>query len=134
MHPDYTPGKVPGVALSGDVTLLPQFGLTARSHLAFGHGIREFALGAGPEFTYRYKRVRPYLAGTIGYGHFSSVSSNLTGNGTNSFVISYIAGVDVRVSRRLSVRVLDVDYSSWVHFLPNGLTPMVYSSGFTYRR
>jgi outer membrane immunogenic protein len=65
----------------------------------------------GPRISYRsYKHFRPFAEALFGVAHAgASISGGLNGS-QNSFAMAIGGGVDYRISNRLSLRPLQVDY------------------------
>jgi hypothetical protein len=134
IHPDmYGPGAYAdfdyriwrglGVGVEGEARFL-DFGTP-------GPGIYEQNFLGGPRLTYQLgRRWEPYvkfLAGGSRF-HYPNFISNQV------FTYTTIAGgggLDIHLSRRFTVRPVDIEYQHWT-FPPTGLTPWVYSVGFSY--
>jgi hypothetical protein len=109
-------------------------GIEARAHYAYDStGEREFSLTGGYRFNLPMRGIVPYAGGLIGFGHFD-YDHPVTGSGSNSFVISYLAGVEVPAGRHLNLRLIEVEAQVWTDFPPNGLSHVVYSAGVAYHR
>ena len=94
-------------------------------------GVQAATYLIGPRYHINVRRhLEPYAKAEVGRGLFTFAS----GAGTGSyFVVAPGGGVDYVKSRRLHIRVADVEYQSWLGF-PNGnMSSVVISSGFSYR-
>jgi outer membrane immunogenic protein len=65
----------------------------------------------GPRFSYRsYHHIKPFAETLFGVGHAgASIAGGVNGS-QNAFAMAIGGGVDYRLSRRLSLRPLQVDY------------------------
>jgi hypothetical protein len=80
----------------------------------------------GPRYSRHYGRFQPYVKGLVGIGEFN-FPYNL---GTDScFVAALGAGVDFRLTRRISWRAADVEYQFWPQFEYGQLKSYGVSSG-----
>jgi opacity protein-like surface antigen len=135
VNPDYSNTAIPGGMVYGSYNTMRYFGVEARVHYAYkSNGEREFSLAGGYRFMVPIKRFEPFAGGLIGYGRFTDSNTADQGNGTNSFTISYLAGVDLHVTKHLNVRLFEVEAQVWTDFLPEGLNPTAYSAGVAYHR
>jgi hypothetical protein len=133
----YVNTAIPGGMVYGTYTPMRFFSLEARTHYAYkSDGEQEFSFTGGYRFNFPIGRVVPYAGGLIGVGHFNDGIAGTKGNGTNSFVVSYLAGVELPVSRHLNLRVLEVEAQVWTGFPqnPSGLDPVIYSAGLAWHR
>lgn len=65
----------------------------------------------GPRLSYRsYHRVTPFAETLFGVAHGSATIAGVTGPTQNAFAMAIGGGVDYRISNRLSLRPLQVDY------------------------
>jgi hypothetical protein len=132
----YISTAIPGGMVYGTYTPMRYFSLEGRAHFAnTSGGEREYSLTGGYRFNFPAGRLIPYAGGLMGVGHFSDAQPHgVVGNRSNSFVISYLAGVEVPVTSHLNWRVLEVEAQVWTGFPPNGLNPVLYSMGVAYHR
>ena len=82
--------------------------------------------GVGREKT----RFRPYAKMLVGVGQFHYPYGYATGS---YFVLAPGGGVDYRVSRRIRVRLVDLEYQVWPQFTYGRLTSLGVSSGLRFR-
>ena len=132
----YINTAIPGGMVYGTYSPMRYFSLEARAHFANkSGGEREYSFTSGYRFNFPIGKIVPYAGGLIGVGHFSDASPPTTlGNRSNSFVISYLAGVELPVSTHINLRLLEVEAQVWTGFPPNGLNPVAYSAGIAYHR
>jgi hypothetical protein len=134
-NPDYSNTTIGGGMVYGSYDALRYVGVEARTHYAYkSNGEHEFSLAGGYRFTLPIRRFVPFAGGLIGYGHFTDPNPAVKANGTNSFAISYLAGVDIHATRHWNVRLFEVESQVWTDFLPDGLDPVIYSAGVAYHR
>ncbi|HEX8736099.1 MAG TPA: outer membrane beta-barrel protein [Pyrinomonadaceae bacterium] len=119
-----------GVNVSGTYYLTKRFGLTADFSAHFKTNntpltngniedkIRILNVLGGPQYKFRNSsRVTPFVRGLAGVAVTSSklkVMSSFTGEDTSSstdFALALGGGVDVRVNKRLDLRVFQADYN-----------------------
>jgi opacity protein-like surface antigen len=111
-------------------------GLEADAHFSVdplhGHPT-ESSFIVGPRYGFRFakKIITPYVRIGIGLGNFS-LSSSLPGQNGVHFLMAAAGGVDIRVTRRISVRALDYEPQRW-NFVPHSLSPNVVSIGASFR-
>jgi len=97
------------------------------------HGIYQNTYSIGPRIPIvTFHRITPYGKVLIGWGSMSA--ADLTGK---ALAFTYGAGVDYRLSRRITVRIIDYEYQQWrvVNFenQPDDLYPNGGSVGISYR-
>jgi hypothetical protein len=131
----YINTAIPGGMVYGTYSPMRYFSIEARTHYAYtSGGEQEFSLTGGYRFNFPVRRLVPFAGGLIGFGHFNDGIASTKGNGSNSFVISYLAGVEVPAGRHINLRLLEVEAQVWNQFPPNGLNPVVYSAGVAWHR
>jgi len=130
----YINTSVGGGMVYGTYTPMRYFSLEARTHYIYDKtGEHEYSFTAGYRFNFPAGKLVPYAGGLIGVGRFNDAKP-IPGDKTNSFVISYLAGVEVPAGRHLNIRLLEVEAQVWTQFPPNGLSPVIYSAGLAYHR
>jgi hypothetical protein len=77
-----------------------------------------------------FKRVTPYAKVLIGMGKMNFEYNEATGTFTD---IAYGGGVDLRVTRKISVRAFDFEYQQWPRWLNSSLYPYGASVGVSYK-
>jgi len=135
VNPGYISTLSGGGMVYGTYTPMRFLSVEARTHYTYkSTGEREFSLTGGYRFNFPMGRLVPYAGGLIGFGHFNYANPTVQGNGSNSLVISYLAGIEVPAGRHLNLRLIEVESQVWTDFPPNGLSPVVYSAGIAYHR
>jgi hypothetical protein len=85
----------------------------------------------GAKFPYYTHWATPYAKILVGQGHFHFPYDYADGN---YFVVAPGAGVDLPIGQsRISVRLIDVQYQSWVNFPFGTLNPYGISTGIAFR-
>jgi opacity protein-like surface antigen len=89
-----------------------------------GYGLNLFSFAGGPRFKLSTHSVRPFVQALFGVAHgwgseFPSGGNKLASS-ASSFALDLGAGADYPLNKRLSLRVLQVDYSR--SSLPNNTT------------
>ena len=75
-------------------------------------------------------RAKPYVKVLGGYSNMNFEYGYATGRFT-TFAAG--GGVDLKLTRRISVRAVDFEYHYWPTFLGSSLTPYGVSAGVGYR-
>jgi Outer membrane protein beta-barrel domain len=80
----------------------------------------------GGRYRFSFGRWVPYAKGLVGFGHFNFPYNLATGS---YLVVTGGAGVDLRLSRRISWRVADIEYQDWPQFTFGNMTTTSVSTG-----
>lgn len=138
--PDFGQDWIGGISVFGDYDLFNHVGVEANGHFTTLHtpqDLGEQTYEAGPRISFRKYRFELYGKAQIGYGRFIVQEVNGTYNAgkanASSYMYSFGGGVDFHASRRISVRVFDLEYQNWPNFLNHGLTPVLGTVGVAYR-
>src|SRR5208337_4814639 len=75
-------------------------------------------------------RATPYAKVLAGTAHMNFEYNEVSGHFTD---IAYGGGVDVKVTKRISVRAFDFEYQQWPKWLSSSLYPYGVSAGIGYR-
>jgi hypothetical protein len=135
VNPDYTDSWIGGVMVYGSYNVSRNLGIEARArYAAQSNQEHEFSFTSGYRFMAPIKRVEPFAGGLVGYGHFGDTNPLVKVTQPNSFVISFLAGMDLHATRHWNVRLFEVEAQVWTDFPPNGLNPVAYSAGLAYHR
>jgi hypothetical protein len=109
-----------------DLGLVADFGVEHTGNengTGSGFGLTLTTLEGGPRFKWQVKKVNTFAQALLGFGHGSG--SEFPENGTlvpsaSSFAFDFGAGADYPVNKRVSIRMLQLDY---LHLaLPNNTT------------
>lgn len=90
---------------------------------------KTFLVGPQRE-VFRYGALRPYVKFLVGDAHMRFPFGYANGN---YFVMAPGGGLDVKLSPRVSLRVVDVEYQSWPQFTFGELHPWGVSAGINVR-
>jgi hypothetical protein len=75
-------------------------------------------------------RATPYAKVLVGYANMNFEFNEVHGRFTD---IAYGGGVDIKLTRRISVRAIDFEYQQWPEWLSSSLSPYGASVGVGYR-
>lgn len=132
--PDYVPNKLAGVGGYVDLNIFHGIGVEAEGRWQrFNEfeGISQDNYLIGPRYQFRrIWRVHPYAKGLMGFTNMNFGPNVGTGRFTT---LAIGGGVDLRVTRKLSVRAFDAEYQYWPDFLGGALRPYGASVGIGYR-
>jgi opacity protein-like surface antigen len=138
--PDYNPNNLSGAGVYVDwnLRLLKRIGVEGEARwLRFNQtqGSYEDNYLVGPRYARRYGKFVPYVKFLMGAGELEFNSNE--GHG-GYFAMAPGGGVDYRVTRKLSIRLIDYEYQFWPSALggglpSNGLSPHGFSFGAGYR-
>ena len=78
----------------------------------------------------RFKRATPYAKVLIGYGKMNFEYSDAYGRFTD---LAYGGGVDVKLTKRFSLRAIDFEYQQWPSWVNSSLAPYGASVGVGYK-
>jgi hypothetical protein len=133
-YPNYVSYRLGGVGAYVDVNLFHGIGVEAEGRwqrLREFQGISQDNDLIGPRVRLRHVwRATPYVKVLGGFSNMNFGIYNATGRFTT---IAFGGGVDIRLTRRWTVRPIDVEYQWWPDFLGDSLTPRGASAGISYR-
>jgi hypothetical protein len=84
----------------------------------------------GPRYHVNLGKLQPYAKGLIGVAEFSYPFNYARGN---YLVATGGGGADFRISRRICLRLADVEYQYWPGFIPGAIYSVGVSSGVRVR-
>jgi hypothetical protein len=132
--PDYVQNKLVGAGAFVDVNLFHGIGVEAEGRWQRFHefeGISQDNYLIGPRVqVLRFWRLRPYVKALGGFTNMNFEEGIGTGRFTT---LAFGGGIDIKMTRRLSVRAFDAEYQYWPSFLGGTLTPYGASAGISYR-
>ncbi len=129
----YGQQKLIGPALYVDANLYRRLGFEAEARSLRFHnqlGVRQSTYLAGVRVTARGYNVRPYTKLLAGLGSMTFPYNDAHGR---YLVVAPGAGLDLRVSRLLQVRVVDVEYQFWPQFTFGAMQSWGISTGLSVR-
>jgi hypothetical protein len=130
---DYGQRDLGGGAVFIDANLYRTIGVEAEARtlrINEDAGAHETTYLVGPRISLKMNRFRPYGKLLIGRGQFYYPFHYAQGS---YFVVAPGAGVDWQVAKRLTVRVIDVEFQNWPWFSFGPLKPYGISSGIAFR-
>ncbi len=142
--PDYTPNRLGGMGIFVDLNPQGKLFLNGKlggegeaRWLRFNqqYGSYQDNYFGGPRYSRRYGRFVPYVKFMMGAGEFQFPSNQ--GHG-GYFAYAPGGGLDYRLTRHFTVRVIDYEYQFWPSApgggLPsNGMNPNGFSAGVGYK-
>ena len=121
-----------GVAVWGDYDFRGVVGLEAEGRLGglvAPGGIGENSYLLGPRLMYRRRRLTGYGKLMVGRG---SISNQVLNQSSSFNVYAFGGGLEYKVSRRVNLRVVDVELQKGPNFRPSTLSPMSFAAGVLY--
>ena len=132
--PDYVPNKLGGIGAYVDVNLFHGIGIEAEGRWQRFNEVADIHQDnylIGPRVkVLHFWRARPYVKVLGGFSNMTFENDIATGRFTT---IAGGGGIDLRLSRRWSVRAIDAEYQVYPKFLGSALTPYGLSAGIGYR-
>ena len=136
ISPDYTEQYIKGISIYGNYDIGRHVGVEGDIHFsAITPGdISENSYLLGPRYKWHHKRFEPYVKVLLGIGRFGFQSGNTFPSSATFTYFEFApgGGLDVRATRHISVRAIDVEFQKWPGFEPNGLSPIAYTVGVAY--
>jgi hypothetical protein len=137
-YSDFNPVRLGGLGIYVDWNLFGRLGVEGEARwLRFNQraGSYEDNYLVGPRYTRRFKNFFPYAKFLMGAGELQF--NNNEGHG-GYFALVPGGGLDYRLNRKVTVRLIDYEYQFWPTALggglpSNGLTPHGFSFGASYR-
>jgi len=132
--PDYVSNSLVGLGAYVDLTIFHGIGVEAEGrwqHIHEYEGISQDNYLIGPRVKLRrFWRATPYVKALGGFTNMNFGEGIGTGRFTT---LAFGGGLDIRVTRRWSVRAIDAEYQYWPSFLDSSLSPFGASAGVSYR-
>lgn len=133
-QPDYGPNRLLGVGAYVDARFTRWIQVEGEARwLRFNQyaDINETNYLIGPRLPiHTFWRATPYAKFLIGDGRMNFQLNEETGSFTD---LTYGGGVDIKMSKRLSLRAIDVEYQRWPKWVAGPLSPYGASVGIGYR-
>jgi hypothetical protein len=136
--PQYSRQFILGVSVYSDYTLNDHLGVEGDFHcicLLTSLDRGELTYLVGPRVTYPYRNFGLYAKALIGFRNLDiqewQDNVGVSGGMGSAYVVG--GGIDYAKSRRIMLRVLDIEIQRWPTFGPHGINPIVLSTGFAYR-
>lgn len=134
-NPDYGRDNISGATGWVDFDFTRHIGVEATVHFVSvitPSDIGENSYLVGPRFVlFRRERFNVYAKGLVGLGSFIYQYPNRAYVTDNYTMYALGAGVDVRATRRITVRPIDVEFQKWPGY-GNGLSPLLATVGVSY--
>jgi hypothetical protein len=133
-QPDYGPNRLLGVGAYADLRFTRWFQAEGEARfLRYNQfaNIYEDNYLVGPRLpVFHFWKATPYAKVLIGEGKMNFQYNEAKGTFT---ALAYGGGVDIKVTKRLSFRAIDVEYQQWPKWLDGSLYPYGVSAGVGYR-
>ena len=133
-NPDYVRYGLGGVGAYVDLTVFHGVGVEAEGRWQHWHefeGISQDNYLIGPRVkVMHFWRAQPYVKALGGFTNMNFQNGAGSGRFTT---LAFGGGVDLHLTRRWSVRAVDVEYQYWPSFLDGSLSPYGISAGVSYR-
>lgn len=133
-EPDYIPNKLAGVGAYVDLNIFHGIGIEAEGrwqHIHETYGISQDNYLIGPRVKVLHIwRAQPYVKALGGFSNMNFEDNIAHGRFTT---VAFGGGIDIKVTRRWSVRAIDAEYQIWPKFLGSNLQPYGASVGIGYR-
>ncbi len=137
-YSDYNPVHLGGAGVYVDWNIFGRLGVEGEARwLRFNQlqGSYEDNYLVGPRYSWHFKKFVPYAKFLMGAGELEFNANQ--GHG-GYFAMAPGGGLDYRLTRRVTIRVIDYEYQIWPSalgggFPSNGLTPHGFSFGAGYR-
>jgi len=131
---DYVPYKLVGLGAYVDLNLFHGIGVEAEGRWQrFNQfeGVSQDNYLIGPRVKlHRFWGATPYVKVLGGFSNMNFEDNVATGRFST---VAFGGGVDLRLTRRWSVRAIDAEYQIWPEFLDGNLKPYGLSAGIGYR-
>jgi len=129
---DYGKRYLGGGALYADLNPTWRYGIEAEARLLRYNQENDTHLSTylvGPRVSFGTHRFNPYAKVLVGLGKFNFPYDYATGN---YFVIAPGAGVDMRLTDRIKLRLVDFEYQEWPQFTFGSIHPYGISTGISF--
>lgn len=134
--PDFTDATIKGISLYGSIDVGKHIGIDGEVHdmkLFTPRDVGESSYLLGLRYGIPEKRFYPYAKVLAGLGSFSFQKGYFPRNSASTHKIYALgAGLDYSASRRINIRVIDLEFQRWPGYGPHGLTPLVATFGLAY--
>lgn len=132
--PDYSPATIKGLSVYGTFDFTRHIGIEGNIHyvsLITPGDIGEDSYLVGPRYVFHHRRVNSYAKALAGFGRFNFRGTFPAATYTYK-IYAFGGGLDVRATRHINLRAIDLEYQQWPGFPTNGLTPLVGTIGAAY--
>ena len=132
-HIDYGKRWLAGSGVYVDTGLNPHLGLEGEARWLFANedaGTHLSTYLGGPRYSFNARgKLRPYAKMLAGVGYFYFPYGYATGS---YLVLEGGAGIDYRVSHRIRIRLIDVEYQTWPTFTFGSMSSYGAGAGVRY--
>jgi|SRR5580698_3221312 hypothetical protein len=134
-NPDYSPNKIGGFATYGTFDFTRHLGLEGAIHYTSLHApdyTKENSYLIGPRYVFHHKNLYPYAKVLVGFGRFCYTFVDASSATYTYKIYAPGGGLDIRASKHINIRAIDVEYQQWPGFPTHGLAPLVGTIGAAY--
>jgi hypothetical protein len=133
--PDYIQNKLVGLGAYADLNIFHGIGIEGearwqRFHETDGISQDNYLIGPRVKLPLHIWRVTPYVKGLGGFTEMNFGPGLESGRFTT---LAFGGGVDIKVTRRWSIRPVDFEYQVWPYFGDQTLSPYGVTAGIGYR-
>ncbi|MGB7549918.1 MAG: outer membrane beta-barrel protein [Terracidiphilus sp.] len=130
----YGARKMGGLSTFVDVDTMRHWGVEAEARwLVFNRtaGVQDATFLVGPRYYFNIvgRRFQPYAKGLVGPGLFTFENNSSQGT---YLVVAAGGGVEYHITRRLQIRLADIEYQDWPQFPTGAMSTVGVSTGFRY--
>ena len=137
----YTRNVTKNLGITADVSAHFHRDSTSSSGGTFSRQRDQYSLLGGPQFkVHNDSRLQPFVHALFGVALFRGFTSNITPAGNvytiddaTGFGMALGGGLDIRTSKRIDVRLIQVDYSP-THFGPGWQHNVRFSIGIVFKK
>jgi hypothetical protein len=134
-NPDYAQRYIKGLTFYGDFDFRNNIGIEGEMNFAVStpSDISEDSYLFGPRYTIHRKKFGGYAKVLLGVGRFGTQEGSYVNIATTSyFEYAVGGGLEYLATRKINVRIINVEMQKWPNFAPHGLTPIAYTFGVAY--
>ena len=134
-NPDYAQSYIKGLTFYGDFDFTHNIGIEGEMNFAIStpSDISEDSYLFGPRYTIHRKKFGGYAKLLLGVGRFGTQEGSYVNIATTSyFEYAVGGGLEYLATRKINVRIINVEMQKWPNFAPHGLTPIAYTFGVAY--
>jgi len=129
----YGARKMGGLSTFVDLDTMRHWGLEAEGRfLVFNRtaSVQDATLLMGPRYYFNVgQKFQPYAKGLVGPGFFTFANNSSQGT---YLVVAAGGGVEYHITRRLHLRLADIEYQDWPNFPTGAMSAFGVSTGFRY--
>jgi hypothetical protein len=132
---DYGQPKAKGPTIYGTFDFTPHIGVEGDIHVGSvitPGDIGETTYLLGPRYVFHRNRFDPYAKLLVGIGTISYQFDTQPHSSASYAALALGGGLDIKITRKINVRAIDVEFQNWPGFGAHGLSPIVTTFGVAY--